>query len=569
MTLPDRVASLNRRHQGLAARCVQGTVSPQDRQGFVDDLVAAGASVPPGADRDGLLAMLFFWAGEQTSRDERPRSAPVPRLAPFDPALASASAEPPERATALPETAARSAAPAGSEGGAEGRSAPKASPQDDAAAGPGPSVLTTSALPQPVTTIIAGASGVAGAFGDALKALRPEKAEPVDGVAAAGPASSAPPSDKEARAIVRIAALARQWRTTDAVNKPGYLLTGKALTEAAAYVDRDPEIRDLVAASRVQAQAADRKRRQMALAMLLVTGIALLGFVTAIIVSLLAARRENRELQQALAERAREREQIRDKARSAVDALAFGDVARLKTFLQRFGDAAPEELARLQVGSGATTSTSELTSSKSPQRNAKSAAPPQSADAGTCTGYLWLGGRDDSRLRDKRDPASLKAGETVSLEDRSDLRLRTDWPSDAYVMSAQNGQVPAGSDVTVTGAPRTYSRTTQQVWAPVSVPRAFCTSVFLQYVGTPAKRDAALAALRDLDVQTPPAEQIDGAKGLFEVRYFWPKDKAVADQVAAALGPFGSDGSVKVVALTDFPAKPSSGTIEAWLDLSR
>jgi hypothetical protein len=68
-----------------------------------------------------------------------------------------------------------------------------------------------------------------------------------------------PPTDieKEARvrAILRIAALARQWRlTADSQAKRGYLLSGKALTEASLYADQDPDIRDLVAASEKHAQ---------------------------------------------------------------------------------------------------------------------------------------------------------------------------------------------------------------------------------------------------------------------------------------------------------------------------
>jgi hypothetical protein len=279
---------------------------------------------------------------------------------------------------------------------------------------------------------------------------------------------------------------------------------------------------------------------------------------------------ENQRLQQANAASTAEKEKQRAMARDAVDALVHNDLDPLKTLLLSLGDADPQQLRRLQL-SARTVASIVATSAKPPVADANklpSTEAHYATAAGTCAGYLWFGSPDDSRLSDHRDPASLKAGDTVTLDTRADIRMRSGWPAaDTYAMSPQNGLVPAGSTVKITGAPQTYSRTANQIWAPVAVPRAFCTTVFLQYVGDPEKRDAALAALRGIGVQTPPTEQIGTAKGLAEVRYFWPDDRAMADQVATALGGFASGGKLKVVPLVDFPTKPSAGTIEVWLDL--
>jgi len=53
------------------------------------------------------------------------------------------------------------------------------------------------------------------------------------------------------------------------------------------------------------------------------------------------------------------------------------------------------------------------------------------------------------------------------------------------------------------------------------------------------------------------------------VRYFWPDDAAVADQVATALSSFNAGKKLGFVLVKNVTTKPSQGTIEVWLDLSR
>ncbi|MFC2252775.1 hypothetical protein ACETRX_24275 [Labrys portucalensis] len=74
---------------------------------------------------------------------------------------------------------------------------------------------------------------------------------------------------QDARAQIRIGALAYQWRRSN--RAPGYLLTGNALVEAAGYRDKDPEIEAFVSAS----TAAERRTRHIRM-----------GFVVTLVLSI-------------------------------------------------------------------------------------------------------------------------------------------------------------------------------------------------------------------------------------------------------------------------------------------
>ncbi|MCY1125527.1 DNA/RNA non-specific endonuclease [Frigidibacter sp. RF13] len=82
-----------------------------------------------------------------------------------------------------------------------------------------------------------------------------------------------------ARELIRLSALARQWKTSG--EAPGYLLQGDALLAAARFTDRDPDIAAFVTASNRHEQAtiAQQARRRQAvitiLALLLVAATAL------------------------------------------------------------------------------------------------------------------------------------------------------------------------------------------------------------------------------------------------------------------------------------------------------
>lgn len=77
-------ARLRRRHHDLARRCLSAPIGADERQSFIDELVAAGSVLAPGRDRDAVRKLLYYWAADAASRGERPRDQPPPALQPYD-----------------------------------------------------------------------------------------------------------------------------------------------------------------------------------------------------------------------------------------------------------------------------------------------------------------------------------------------------------------------------------------------------------------------------------------------------------------------------------------------------
>jgi len=543
-TATSLVASLNQRHNRLAASWVSGSPSANDARALVTDIVAAGAVVPDGPERDSLRNLLYFWCSEEAVIDAE--RGTLPRLDPFRPQT--------------PET--HAAAP---------------SPPADAVAASAPAAgggigATVAGVAEPVLRSVM--TGMFKQVADRLRSTDARKDQSPPSPSATSPAG--PPSDAEARAIVRISALARQWRMTDEINKRGYLLTGKALAEASLFMDRDPEIKALVTASEKSERFTNWVKR----------GLVVLAFVALASLAYLFKVDGDRKAQVAEAEvqvakaearaateltRQQSTDSLHNRAtvQTAVDALSRDDLDPLKRYLESMG-ANRYEVSRLQL-QAATPVQKEVDATVAPPQRT---APPQlqvaAAGVATCSGYLWFGSKSDSRLANDSDPALLKSGESVVLDARADIRLRAEWPPESYVMPRQVGLVPAGGQVTLSSDIRTYRRSLgDQIWAQVTVPRTYCSTVFLQYVGPTEKRRSVIDALRAMGVQAPPSEQIASAKGLAEARYFFPEDKPVAEQVATTLSAFNGDKKLGVLYVANVPVKPSPGTIEVWLDLNR
>jgi hypothetical protein len=546
-TATSLVASLNQRHNRLASSWVSGSPSANDARALVTDIVAAGAVIPDGPERDSLRNLLYFWCSEEAvTGAER---GTLPRLDPFRPQM-------PETDAAAPSPV--SASPAGS------------TPPADAVAGIAPAAsggigATVASVAEPVLRSV-----MTGMFKQVADRLRSTDARKDQSSPSPSATSSAgPPSDAEARAIVRISALARQWRMTDEINKRGYLLTGKALAEASLFMDRDPEIKALVTASEKSERLTNWVKRVL-------VGLAFVALASLAYFIKVDGDRKTQEAEfkfqaatRLTTQQSTDSLHSRQTVRTAVDALSQDDLDPLKRYLESMG-ANRYEVSRLQLAP-ATAGQKEADATLAPPQRT---APPQiqaAADgAATCSGYLWFGSKSDSRLADDRDPALLKSGDSVVLDARADIRLRAEWPPESYVMPRQVGLVPAGGQVTLSSDPRSYRRSMgDQIWAQVTVPRTYCSIVFLQYVGPTEKRRSVIDALRAMGVQAPPSEQIASAKGLAEARYFFPEDKPVAEQVATTLSTFNGDKKLGVLYVANVPVKPSPGTIEVWLDLNR
>ena len=77
-------AGLRQRHHDLARRCLSAQVGADERQAFIDELIASGKALAPGRDRDVVRKLLFYWTADAVNRGERSRDQELPSLRPFD-----------------------------------------------------------------------------------------------------------------------------------------------------------------------------------------------------------------------------------------------------------------------------------------------------------------------------------------------------------------------------------------------------------------------------------------------------------------------------------------------------
>lgn len=619
--LIDRAAALPDPRPG-------GSANP-DRQALLDQVIAAGAGVPVGLDRDALRDLMFTLAAQVGAETGR---FAVPALADFAPAAGQ------------PEPARVGSSPAGAgdtAGAADARPAirPDAAAPDQTSGGPAPRVPS----PPPRSRIVRKAAAT----------FRPQQA----------PEPEPPPQTRREATFeqVRFAAMARQWQQAQGTARDGLLLAGDAIEAARRHAHADPDIAAFVAAS-VEAAAARRRRRRgtAALVLLAVALIAGLGWVR--IADL------NYDQQKILSARQSERAQISEEAKAAVLALTDRNLAPTRELLTSLvGQPAPvldllelrgggierssddvvsvsASLADLDPAAGAANSGggASAQSAFSPLRHdgafapwpggtmaipgttgnvltslpgtpdagaaAPGAAPqnpvpaprpatpapdvsggaPLPADLGTCGGAMWLGNAGDSRLAGGADPQTLAPGARVAVATASGINLRDALPDPDYTLAPAKGVVPNGGQVTLTSAAQAYLRPdgTTRLWAEVEAPQQNCTRVFLQFagrgtIGPPpdpavAAADAAIAAradriseaLRTQGFAVPPAEYRPEAIGKDELRYFHDADARLAEAVAAALVAGNTMASPPVVVpLTQLSQLPAPGVIELWLDL--
>src|SRR5664279_4701253 len=85
-----------------------------------------------------------------------------------------------------------------------------------------------------------------------------------------GAESAAATANKETdRALIRLSAMARQWRDSD--KQPGYLLSGETIEEAARFKDQDPNLAEFVEASQQVVERAKRIRKRVWLGIVVVS----------------------------------------------------------------------------------------------------------------------------------------------------------------------------------------------------------------------------------------------------------------------------------------------------------
>jgi hypothetical protein len=588
---------LSARHLDLMARLPrdEATLAPSEAfiaevRAFAAEVQAAGAVTSRRKDRDTLRNMLLFWAMELAKRDGAVAGAALPALADFQGAKTETTrdekADPAARPRASGTAVSGDSLHSGHVGPmatAEGMASPVAS---RAAA----TLSTLQTAGRQISDLVKGIAAAAG--GRAV----PAAAHPADASASKVGEATLDAS----RQAIRFAALARAWKDARPEVKTGLLLSDGAIAEASAYVNDDPDIKAFVEASRDWQEQRDGFRRRARYVLFGLTG-ALVVFVGAVIYATYinwhieglnkklraangAFEEANTQLQ-SLNESLKVSEQDRRRtsvdARRAVDALSNGRIEPLKALLQRIARAEPSELEPLHVQrvTRATSGTAESNNVAATQQRAPPSDAVQSVvrQAPACSGALWLGSAAEggSRLQNIADPSTVRVNDRVVTRQQSDIRLRAALPAPDYEMPPQIGLVPGGSTVTVAGPPVPYERRgIDQYWAKVTVPRQFCTSVFIQYFG-PADSASLVevslknveAALKNIGVQVPQSEAVETARGRAEVRYFWEEDAAVASAVARQLAPFNGGRTLNLRALTSFPNRPVSGRVEVWINL--
>lgn len=561
LSAADPVISLRRRHQELLARIGGDPPSLKERQDFMAELQAAGRRISDSRRRSAVRNMLFYWAGDATTRGERPKEAPLPQLDEFS-EDGQTGAEP--GSDFIAKQSDGQMAESSPEGSSKGLEAP------------------------PISVESVQTSVLGGILGSMLGKKEPEKTPSATEAPNAGSPAHVPLSDIEemarARIILRYSGYARQWKLAEPAKQADYLLKGSPLAEASLYVQDDPDIRAHVEASEAARDAArnaenalrskQQKQRIGVLTALVIFAFSMVG----------ALLWKSSQLQDALTEAEKQRQaaemqrlEAEKQRQAAVDALTARDRADREKAAAFEVLEDPELRLRQSQRQQTIAPPTASNISETPRRPSPPAAKPEEVPvpalvAEPCSGYLWLGSPTDSRLLNGQSPASVKPGDKVTINLVNDIRLRETPPSFNYQMGRQNGLVPGGGSVTIESLLDPYQRPTgPQYWAQVLAPRQFCTSVFVQFAGAmPGKLDMIKGELLNIGVQTPPAEELASARGKAEVRYYWTSDVPVAQQIAVALGKFTRDGKpLRLTPLTDFPpaAKAKATTIEVWLDL--
>ncbi|MBG0793181.1 hypothetical protein IYY11_07255 [Methylocystis sp. H62] len=541
---------LRRRHQALMIRNLESRVSLEEIESFTTDVIDAGESVPAGRDRDRLRNMLFFWSAERSSREARD-----------DAPSADRSREAIDRAKprcALPEL--------------------------KPLKGDTPTIELTSDRPVRPSALVDRELSE-----DELAKLF------------------------KTRMTLRIAALARQYKANPGPLRKGYLLSGSALEEARAVMDRDPDIGMLVEDSDKKAGREKLFRRgAIMVASLTIVGAGLVAW--RVREQFREAKNEQEKMEVASTARRAEQAEVFLKLRYALDKIEKGDPGPLRKFVKDYGDAGASEqasiVARTNDAPAATEVVKQLQTAVDalkagdakpvialsreiarPSNNQKRAQiemaareptqatlgaskvrppainAPTTRDTLSCDGWLWLGSDENRKVTGDGSIAELKPGDRVSVIANNDMRLRASKPQDDYSMAEAIGLVAVNSEVVIRSAPVSYQRPSglTQYWAEVETARPFCTRISIQYAGDDLDR---LGRLRDAliadgyVVQSP--QQLVSARNKVEVRFFRPEDESAAKAVASELARLTSRANVTTQRMTD---DGSSGSIEALIDL--
>ena len=342
---------------------------------------------------------------------------------------------------------------------------------------------------------------------------------------------------------------ARLWRESG--QSPGYLLTGDAIKDALPYAPQAPEIRDLI-------DASERSARRYAWRQSII-GTAL-AVIFAIIMTFYGMTFFNRkELRKNFDERDVAVQKLDVQSQTLADQLRVAQ----DTITQQ-----QREIERLRQ---------QLRLPPALESPVRPPTPTEDLSSAGMKGWIWIGSESDPNLRDAQNAAVLPSSAVADGRYilARNVVLRSEKPSDTYAQSQSLGLVLIGMPVTATGPAIAYDRPsgTKQYWLPVRVDRPDKPIVYYQYANI-GKSDAQQLAdtIQSKGYRIPEIQTFDSAKGMNEVRYFYPDDRRAAVKLAADVTLILKDrhsmlSATKVVDLTaTAPDKNFPGVLELWLD---
>lgn len=548
--LMPTVKTLIDREGELLKRDVDGKTF-NEYEALLRDVTSAGADVPEGHDRDTLSDLMYRLASTMVVDFDQSLNAPVLKpysLTPVPPA-ADASPEPPLEPDPMAQR-----------------------------------------RPQPVAPV----------RGDGHR--RPPPPKPANVTRAPTPSESA---QSKAFELVNWAAMARAWKKAvdnkDENQAAGLLVSGNALTRIKGFAEDDRNIDAFVRASE-KAENEQRRRQKRTNVLRIVLSCML---VAAVVVGI-ALYREQQDLINAAATDAAEKADLLD----AVQGVKDGNAEKLIAFLQSKTDpeqrdvlrrltvlvdpnpsgddkatvlASPTTDALQSASSVSTTSVPTAPSTAEPEAPRVSASDTTMRrlaglwDANdTCSGAMWIGNSDRSLIKDVAVLSELNVGQVIVAYDGM-INIRDGLPTPAtdegedYTLKPAIGAVPNGALIQLDSKPVAYpGDNVERYWAEVTVPRQFCTKVFVNYTGGSSGKSfqnvVDILAKRGGFIVPRPTGTAK-AKDMSEIRYYSDADESFVNQIEEALT---SAGMTDKVIRWQLP--PSSnqvkGVIEVWLDLS-
>lgn len=525
-----------------------------DYKALLQDVTAAGAEVPEGHDRDTLSDLMYRLASAMVVDFNQPLSAPV--LKPF-----SATPDPPAADVS-----------------------PALQPAPDPMAHPGR---------EPAAT------------GRRKGRRRPAAPAPANEARAPTPSES---TQSKAFELVSWAAMARAWKkavdNNDEKQAAGLLVSGNALTRIKGFAEDDRNIDAFVRASE-KAEMRQRRFRRYRIGALFAVGV-VAAFGANWATSTYYINDERKKQAEANIKRTNA---YMDAARSLNDGNTGMLVNLLKESISQDLWGALDRLtvasddSKTEAGDSAPLLASgeydEIPTTESlvpPQLEAASPTVPEATASEeqrarlaalwtddinlTCSGAMWLGDAEISRVVGVVDLATLAVGKPIVTTNwqadspgEGSINLRAGMPDAGYKLGRFKGVVPDGATVRLDGPVEIkLNDTSPNYWAPVTVPREFCTRVDLRYADW-TDRDKVSAVGRKIKEQgfiVPIAEQNPLADGLSEVRYFSKDDERFVERVRGALTEVDAEKKYNVWPLlnTNPGTQPETGAIEVWLDFS-